>query len=156
MKRLLSTFVSLLALSGAIAHADTIRPTYREMISSFGFVTGVFAQVVAIQEHCPKKFPEMSSEFLSNFNNYKRRHEALDIANRNLNMRAREEGGDAEVRRLQSEITVRVDAITRSRAVPFAKSLSKKQCRMYLSKMGKGQLDLWYVYPQKMKNILER
>jgi hypothetical protein len=61
--------------------------------------------------------------------------------------------GAAEVIRLQTEISEGPRAL-QDRVENFAKGLSSEQCRIYLSKMVKGEFDFKNKYPNEVKLLM--
>lgn len=144
-----------LAAADGPAHALLPRTAapYKDVVLAWGVLLGATAQIVAIQEECPRRFPRLRPEFDATFSAWKTRNQFMDRAKESVHMRARLEGGNAEVARLSSEMTASHKA-NESKVRSYAQGLSEEQCGEFIRKLGAGTFDLQSRYKTHVEAIL--
>ncbi len=126
---------------------------YKDVVLSWGVLLGATAQIVAIQEECPRRFPGLGSKVDQSFSAWKSRNQFMDRAKQSVYTRARLEGGNAEVARLSSEIAESHKA-NEGKVRSYAQGLSEDQCSGFLGKLDAGTFDLQSRYKTHVETIL--
>lgn len=149
--------LTLTQLATARSPAPTMVPStsapYKDVVLAWGVLLGATAQIVAIQEECPRRFSALRQRFDESFVAWKQRNQFMDRAKESVYARARLEGGSAEVTRLSNEMVASHKA-NEGKIRSYAQGLSEQQCAEFIAKLNAGTFDLRSRYKPHVQAIL--
>jgi signal transduction histidine kinase len=153
---LLQHFTSSNFATAQSPRSEVASPTaapYKDVVLAWGVLLGATAQLVAIQEECPRRFPRLRHTFDASFSDWKARNQFMDRAKDAVYTRARLEGGSAEAARLSAEMAASHKA-NELKVRSYAQGLSEQQCAEFIEKLGAGTFDLRSRYKTHVQAIL--
>lgn len=137
---------------GALAKSPKPAP-YADVQLAWGVLTGAMHQIIANQEACSKRYPEITSLIGAAFEKWKARNNYMDEVKAAVFARAREQGGDPEALRLSQEIAEAFKAHAPT-VRAHAAGLTQAQCVQFAQKLEGQAYDLNIRYPSHIKAIL--